>query len=526
MTIRWEKLAGDTSVFAFKLSFAVDPDKGAAIDSDESLSWGGFQLWVGGRNLCAHQEEGERIDSVHWYLLPLLEWLATSWNPLLHEERPPVQNKADTAWESLQLTRFPPALIESRSEDMDVWEMSWHAWWKRHSLTSCRAGGLFPDIVFRRWRDQVEISWGPVAAAGTPGHFGFMEAEKGMARLPPKVVAEALYDVLRSGAGYLAEHAPESERIRALRRGVSSVRSAGDDRRLMWLAGLGSDESTVQQGWRRLKGYFKEIAGGPRAALLGVERNDLVIEGSCHAALMFGSVSPDVKKSDAMVLARHMVKLYRPEGDSAPLRAMVRMEPLLKSPGPPWEQGYALAEGVLEWVGDIVFNDNRVDIDQLFAWLQVQVEDVDIIDGSIRGVSIAGPQHRPGILINRSHEANGYPSGRRFTLAHELCHILFDRERGQRLAVASGPWAPLDIERRANAFAAMLLMPPALVQAAVAGSTAPLDTKEGVAQVAKRLNTSFTATLWHLTNLGVLDEAVQQRIRFEVTEAAIGESPG
>ena len=40
-------------------------------------------------NLCAHREDGEQVDSVHWYLLPLIEWFADNWNPLLHEERLP-----------------------------------------------------------------------------------------------------------------------------------------------------------------------------------------------------------------------------------------------------------------------------------------------------------------------------------------------------------------------------------------------------------------------------------------------------
>ena len=68
---------------------------------------------------------------------------------------------------------------------------------------------------------------------------------------------------------------------------------------------------------------------------------------------------------------------------------------------------------------------------------------------------------------------------RRFTLAHELCHLLVDRDKGARLAIVSGPWAPLDVERRANAFAAALLMPEAAVAKAVAHATASIDEIEG-----------------------------------------------
>ena len=45
------------------------------------------------------------------------------------------------------------------------------------------------------------------------------------------------------------------------------------------------------------------------------------------------------------------------------------------------------------------------------------------------------------------------------TLAHELCHLLFDRSDAVPLSVLSGAWAPPRLERVANAFAAELLMP-------------------------------------------------------------------
>jgi Zn-dependent peptidase ImmA (M78 family) len=100
-------------------------------------------------------------------------------------------------------------------------------------------------------------------------------------------------------------------------------------------------------------------------------------------------------------------------------------------------------------------------------------------------------------------------------LAHELCHLLYDRSYGWQLAIASGPWAPRDLERRANAFAAMLLMPKQLVARVVRSLTVRLDTLAAVRQVATALRTSPTATIEHLGNLGLLDEADRERIRLE-----------
>jgi Zn-dependent peptidase ImmA (M78 family) len=92
--------------------------------------------------------------------------------------------------------------------------------------------------------------------------------------------------------------------------------------------------------------------------------------------------------------------------------------------------------------------------------------------------------------------------------------------------MASGPWAPRDVERRANAFAAMLLMPRDLVQRTVSTVTVRLDTVEGIGQVANRLRAGFLATLRHLTNLGFIDETEQERIQNERDRISTGRPDG
>lgn len=525
MATRWERLAGDTSVFALRIAFSPDPDEGYGVNRETSLSWGCFEIWVEGRNLCAHLEDGERIDSVHWYLLPLIEWFVRNWNPLLHEERLPARNNGDTAWASLRATRFPPPAVETDDEKASQWEAAWQFWWARHAIRSASEGGLFPDIILRRLRDSVEVSWGPARGEGTPHHFSFLDSEKGTSRLAPHQVAEPLHDVLSSASAYLLSLNPDARRVKAVNRALRTLRAASNTgTRLMWLAGLGVDKETVRTGWQRAKGYLSKVAEAPRRAMLEVPREPgLVIMGSCHAALMFGSLAPDVRKADVEELARTMVDLYSPDGESEGTRAICRSAPVEDSGSTSWSQGYELA-GELHERFDMRFAQGEsVDIEGMVDHLGVTRGLLHLSDDRIRGVTIVGPQHRAGILFNTRNDANSYPSGRRFTLAHELCHLLFDREAGSRLAMASGPWAPRDIERRANAFAAMLLMPSDLVQRTVAMVTAQLDTTEGVGQVAKRLQAGFLAALRHLTNLGFIDETEQERIENEYSASVQGE---
>ena len=518
MSVRWEKLCGDTSKFAMRVAFAPDPDDGQGIEADAAASWGGFQIWVEGKNLCSHQEEGERIDFAHWYLLPLLEWFAAQWNPLLHEERLPARNAADTAWASLRATRFPPPAVEMDDQRVQVWEHDWQQWWRRHALRAPQEGGLFPDVVFRRCRDVIEVSWGQTPSCGMPSHFVFDGAASGCAHLEPRQVAESLYDILSSASEYLASVAPHSTRTRALNRRIRALRTPHKEERLGWLAGLGVSADTTRQGWARVKRYFSQHSQPLRSSILATSGDSkLVVEGACQAALMFGTLAPDIRKHDVLQLAGVMQTLHQPVEDrcDARITSMCRAEPVDESQGPAWDQGYRLAEELCDSMDDVAGGETFVDIDKLVTWLGVQVVNLDLTDETIRGVAIAGPRYRPGIACNRRNHFNDHSFGRRFTLAHELCHLLFDRHAGQRLAVASGPWAPIAIERRANAFAAMLLMPTHLVHQAVAMLTEPLESPSGVAEVANHLQTGFNSTLRHLKNLGFIDEHVEQRIAAE-----------
>ena len=524
MTIRWERLAGDTRVFALRMAFAPDPDDGRYIHPEVGLSWGSFQIWVEGRNLCAHLEEGERIDSVHWYLLPVLEWFTRHWNPLLHEERLPVKTEGDTGWTSLHATRFPPQAIEDDEQRASEWESAWQDWWIRHALRAAREGGLFPDVVIRRYRDSVEVSWGPIRSEGAPYRFDSTESA-GFSRLPPQAVAEPLHAMLSGASEHLSSLASESCRIEALSRnlqalGDSSGHDEDYDQRLMWIAGLGTNELTVRAGWQRALSHLAGLAEAPRRAMLEVWESPLVVTGSCQAALMFGSVAPDIREQDVLHLAQTMVDLYSPDGDSAAIRTICHAAPIEEPLPPAWSQGYELAEELHERFDGKFIEDESVDIEGLIETLGVTIEELGLSDDRVRGVAIAGPQHRPGIVVNSRHVVNTDSAGRRFTLAHELCHLLFDREAGRRLAIASGPWAPRDVERRANAFAAMLLMPVSLVQRAVSRLTVSLATREGVLMVRDQLQVGRSSVLSHLKNLGFIDESDQQRIEDEISIAA------
>ena len=209
-------------------------------------------------------------------------------------------------------------------------------------------------------------------------------------------------------------------------------------------------------------------------AIFGVEANELVITGAAQAALMFGSLSPSIDATDARKLAEKLVQFYDPSGESSDLSRFVQDVPVEWSDERAWKQGYQLAESCLEAMDGSFGGEVPVPVERFFDYFGITVERIELHDRSIRAVALAGPRHRPAVLVNENVPYRSAQT-RRFTLAHELCHILHDRNYGARLALASGPWAPVDVEKRANAFAAMLLMPADLVRSVVRNLTTRLD---------------------------------------------------
>lgn len=178
---------------------------------------------------------------------------------------------------------------------------------------------------------------------------------------------------------------------------------------------------------------------------------------------------------------------------------------------PPWQQGYDLAEELLDEVG----RDLATSSTNLSAWLadwRVRVKELSLNDSELRAVAFVSDLHAPTIALNTSHRSAADPRARRFTLAHELCHLLHDRSYGASLATASGPWAPDSIEKRANAFAAWLLMPPDRLKLAIDWAPSAINTPAGIRAVADKLEVSQSALVRHLFNLAEITEDDQDEL--------------
>lgn len=221
----WEMQAGDPGDFSFRLAFLPNPHGSADRAAEEEReSWGAFSVWAQGENLCAHIEQSEILDSAHWYMLPLLEWLVDNWDPLLHEERLPLSNSGLSAAESLSRTRQPP--LSLKEVDDFGWLDTWSAWWGRHCIRAGREGGLFPDLFLRRYRDRLELSTGAEPLPGIPDEFTFQTPNRTY-RVDLLLAAEALFGVISAAAAELERRLPGSSRIKRLRERIADLTLPG-----------------------------------------------------------------------------------------------------------------------------------------------------------------------------------------------------------------------------------------------------------------------------------------------------------
>lgn len=503
----WEMQAGDPSAFAFRLAFLPNPHGDDRATAEDRESWGSFTLWVGGENLCAHLEQGETVDSAHWYLLPLMEWLAANWDALLHEERLPLRNDGASAAESLARTSRPP--VSLKQVDDFEWLDAWSAWWKRHSIRAAREGGFFPDVYLRRYRDQLELSTGAEPLPGIPADFTYQAANR-THRTDLFNAANAIWQVLSAASEELRSRLPQSTRVAELAEAVADLKAPSREiPRIAWLAGIGERFYQVAQA---VDGALANVTNRVRESIIGDGRSSpLAVGGSPYARLLYGAISPNTSLPDVVSLTKSIVENY--VDDATPLLKSLNLgldtEELQQlSPG---EQGSRLGERACELM--TTGGASWIDISSIIDARNIGTSSTELSDIEIRAVSVFGPTQRPHIFLNEKFRWSQVSSVRRFTLAHELCHLLIDREYGDELAIASGPWAPLAIEQRANAFAAAFLMPTWLLRDALATAAAPADDPETIKSVSASLHVSASSLIDRLYNLGEItfEDRIQLR---------------
>jgi Zn-dependent peptidase ImmA (M78 family) len=489
---------GDPARFEIAIRWTDDAEPRAQRPAAFGCSVGDLRLTVADKVITRSRRGGAHQAHIGWYLLPLFDWLASNWVALLHEE--------DFAWHErsgapavVACHRALDRWIGARDADGRTRYKEIQAWYFRHGIRSAAEGGLFPDLFIRRYLDDIEVSWSSEAPLFAPDGFTFV-SEPGMARLSVDDVAAPLWEALT----WVASQPPRLEESdhavwKTLSQKIERIEKIKEN---------ALDRAYVDKDILELVRASLERIGHLELITEDVYPSKPFIRELSPAVAMFGGVSPRLGPNDV----DHLCSLLadRSSGrDADALAELVRLNrnvPL----GIPHQDGYSFAEDLLSEIG---LPDERdwIDVRSILTDLDIEVLERTLETDGIRGVALAGTDFSPTILVNNTSAYNISEYGRRFTLAHELCHIIFDRTRARRVTHVSGPWAAPGIERRANAFAAAMLMPRELV---VRGWRRDLeDDRAEFCAFAERLHVNETALIEHLYNLELIDEMARERMR-------------
>lgn len=483
---------GDPKSFAIQARLVDDPTPRGGPEA-YGWSYGDWRLFVRGRSLTRHSRpNGEIREEVRWYLGPLLQWLGEVWSPLFHEQRPP----ASIGEHENLIVAFEQGeriLLDDEGDSARVLRSEMQDWRRRHSIWAGSAGGVFPNVWFRRQSDLIEISYDPGPTVGSPAGLEF-QFNRGAALIDVGVVARVMSEWLQWGRRTAASR-NHANFIPLLSVEMEKELQTAES----WFMG--------EHLWRILRTSDK--------AKSSQEMQFGVLHPLSPEVAMFGTLTPNLSKEDAAILLSELDAARTNHAEPSLLSE------LSENRGPPsrdaaWGEGYELALETHERIGGTVASARFVDIYKIVNTLGVNLRYVSVADQSLRGVAIAGPGFTPTVIVNQLAKWNKTKQGLRFTIAHELAHILSDRGSARTITHSSTPWAPEMIERRANAFAAMFLMPYRLVDAAL-DVVGPIKDSDTLTRVARRLECGKTAVLEHLKNIDRIDRTTFFRMKAELT---------
>lgn len=491
---------GDPTRFEIAVRWIPDGEPRTRRPADHGWSMGDLKITICG-NVITKVNRGAGAQSyIGWYLEPFFCWLADNWIWLLHEEDFTWPEKAAVP-AAIACYRAMDGSIGLRDVEGKAQYRDAQAWYRRHSLRAAAAGGLFPDLFIRRLVDEIELSWSSQAPLFAPaGHM--FATEPGFARLPVSDVAAPLWEALNWAA---------------------SVRPSDIDT---------SDEAQYRQLARKIEKIARlgpvdferayvtcEILEDVRSALERANRGDLVdehiepgrpyIEIFSPAVAMFGGVSPQLGQPDVDQL-RTVLLRHAGGADGVALAHLIEKQADYPLGIRPHEDGYHLAEDCLVLLDEPGVSD-FVDVRAICHRLGIEVLEQALATGTIRGVALAGAGFGPTILINTTSAFNGNSFGKRFSIAHEFCHVIHDRSRARRVSHVSGPWVAPGIEKRANAFAAWFLMPRQLLLRHL--SPAHTIGPEEIRRISSELQVNDSALIEHLYNIDFIGDWDRERLR-------------
>lgn len=411
MDERIQRLGSENGVL-FEVQFWSDKDHEAG------LAWGDGRLLFEGEPIW-DAEDGRPL---RWTWVDLLEFLGRSWPWLILEQDYP-----------LPVYPLEPGLFlreaERRWDDMsdDIVEHEEelaHRFIARHDLSTGLKGIFLPSFLLLRQGNSFQVSVPSLKAIRVKS---FNEIRSNL---------EAIGNAIANFAS--AQDHPRGARA------VDFWKSRDarlESQAIELHSGLGPDTR-------------KEIEDNTGRAFWEQDSNAPVLETELLAAARMSRGVITVKQQR---LVLQLIKDAPPVATPTLDALTSELLSVFKDVGRPHNQGYWAANWLRRKLG-ISTNDRVCPSDILASW-GVETGEFYIEGCPLDAIACWGERHGPTVFLNKQAGSAAHEYGERSTLAHEICHLLLDRQAGLPVAEVLNGRTPEALEKRARAFAAELLLP-------------------------------------------------------------------
>jgi Zn-dependent peptidase ImmA (M78 family) len=412
--------------------------------------------WTAGRLLLSVEGQpywsGDDGTGVEWTWIEVLEFLAINWAALtLEESCPGTINPDDLGIVEDVVARRQndddPSFVERLEEEV-------YEFLERHDLALSVQGMTLPPLRILRQGRQALMATG------------------GKTTIAPWAAVETCLAALGDAIARHLHGCPDPRAVHALARWAARSQAPSRKNLVRLATGLPADLRDVVEPFADQA----DLVAAARLAGPGLQADKLKLLLQAAQASA-GRESADLERLSQVALA-------------------AISEPF------PYRQGYEAALAVRSLLPG-GSTSSLLDVELALAALGVSVRDINLETTELDAIALLREPHGPTVLVNTSGEHAQGQRGRRATLAHELCHLLLDRDGALPLAEVAGARAPKRVEQRARAFAAELLLPQS-----IAGSGAELmrdsvDTRAWrvhIERLATGYEVSVAVAAWQVKN--------------------------
>ena len=427
-----------------------------------------LSIAIGGNNIWPVAN-----DPDHWIEIQiddLFSYLAEFWKPLLLRQTYPMDltpmrpnllaSEAAMRWQN-----WPQDRIDEEASELDAFEQA-------HDLSKA-FGGLFelPPLWLVR-----------------EGEHMLCDTGRTFDRLPFAAVVNELAKV----GDWIADHLMSAD-AQKWHRVVEAWRNRDRGNAVNLVSWSASVEAEVAHHLIS-KGLIEPPKSFAEAAN---DNNELLI-----AARMAGALPMD-QIAQILEVARRFEHHTAERLDTLSSAALAHLSELGRLE--PFAEGEELANFTRHWLK--IGPSQRIDVFKIVDWLGIEVLLEPVGPATFDGLAIAGTRYGPGAFINsngdriRSKSGDNLKQdpGARVNLAHELCHLLIDREHPLSAIEVLRSRMPSTVEARARAFAGEFLLP-SITAARIwdqAGSPTELNALHGVLQeLVDSFGVSFSVASW------------------------------